>query len=43
MKATRSGVDPLLQLDAGLVVRDAIGGRDYRVLRLLGKGGFGAA
>src|ERR1051326_1121675 len=40
MKATRA---PVLWLRAGLVVRDAIRGRAYRIERFLGQGGFGAA
>ncbi len=36
-------VDPVLRLKPGTIVRDAIGRREYRIERLLGQGGFGAA
>jgi len=40
---TRPGVNPELWLNPRTVVRDAIGRREYRVVRFLGRGGFGAA
>jgi serine/threonine protein kinase len=36
-------VDSVLWLRPGLIVQDAIGGREYRVVKFLGQGGFGAA
>jgi serine/threonine protein kinase len=36
------GTDPALQLPFGSIVRNAISGRQYRVGKLLGAGGFGA-
>jgi serine/threonine-protein kinase len=41
-KRLAAGSDPALQLPLGLVVRNAISGRQYRVGALLGAGGFGA-
>ena len=43
MGAPPRTVDPLLWLAPRLAVRDAIGGHEYRVVRFLGQGGFGAA
>ncbi len=40
IKATRATV---LWLRPGLVVQDTIGGREYRIEKFLGQGGFGAA
>jgi eukaryotic-like serine/threonine-protein kinase len=39
----KSGRATVLWLQAGLVVRDAIHGREYRIEKFLGQGGFGAA
>jgi serine/threonine protein kinase len=43
MKSTRMAVDSVLALRPGLVVHDAIRRREYRIVRFLGRGGFGAA
>ena len=43
MKTTRAPLHSVLRLRPGLIVQDAISGREYRVERLLGQGGFGAA
>jgi serine/threonine protein kinase len=43
MQAARASVDSVLWLRPGLIVRDALSGREYRVVRFLGRGGFGAA
>ena len=43
MQAARGSIDPVLWLRPGLIVRDALSGREYRVVRFLGQGGFGAA
>lgn len=40
MKATQA---PVLWLRPGLIVQDAIRGREYRIEKFLGRGGFGAA
>ena len=40
---TRTGADAGLWLYPGTIVQDAIRGREYRVSRFLGRGGFGAA
>ncbi len=39
---TDTSVDSVLWLQPGVMVRDAIGRREYRVVRFLGQGGFGA-
>jgi serine/threonine protein kinase len=43
IRGTRSPVDPALWLNPGQIVQDALSGREYRVVKLLGRGGFGAA
>jgi len=43
MPAARPSVDSVLWLRPGLIVQDAMSGREYRVLKFLGQGGFGAA
>jgi serine/threonine protein kinase len=43
MQPPAGSVDSVLWLRPGLIVRDAIGGREYRVVQFLGQGGFGAA
>src|ERR1043166_2395639 len=43
IKTSHVSVPVVLWLPPGVIVRDAIGGREYRILRFLGKGGFGAA
>ncbi len=43
MRAARPSIDPVLWLHPGLIVQDALSGREYRVVRFLGRGGFGAA
>ena len=40
MKATHA---PVLWLPPGVIVQDAIRGREYRIEKFLGQGGFGAA
>jgi serine/threonine-protein kinase len=40
---TRAPLPSVLRLDSGVIVHDAINRRDYRVVRFLGRGGFGAA
>jgi serine/threonine protein kinase len=43
MQAARASVDSVLWLRPGLIVQDALSGREYRIVRFLGRGGFGAA
>jgi eukaryotic-like serine/threonine-protein kinase len=43
IQAMPAAVDSVLWLRPGLIVRDAFSGREYRVVRFLGQGGFGAA
>jgi len=43
IRATQAPVDSVLWLPPGLIVRDALSGREYRVVKFLGQGGFGAA
>jgi len=43
MRAARASVDSVLWLRPGLIVQDALGGREYRIEKFLGQGGFGAA
>jgi len=43
MEAARPPGHSVLWLRPGLIMRDAISGQGYRVVRFLGKGGFGAA
>lgn len=43
IRATRTSRDSVLSLHPGLMVQDALSGREYRVVRFLGQGGFGAA
>ena len=43
MTAARGSVASVLWLRPGLIVQDAIRSREYRVLKFLGQGGFGAA
>lgn len=43
MKTAQAPVTGVLWLPPGAIVRDSTGRREYRVLRFLGKGGFGAA
>ncbi len=43
MKPARGLPEAALRLAQGLIVRDLIGRREYRVVRFLGQGGFGAA
>jgi len=43
MKTARTPLHSALSLRSGLIVEDAIKSREYRVEKLLGQGGFGAA
>jgi serine/threonine protein kinase len=43
IRGTRAPVEPALWLEAGLIVQDALSGLEYRVVKFLGRGGFGAA
>ena len=43
IRAARGSVDSVLWMRPGLIVHDALSGREYRVVRFLGQGGFGAA
>jgi serine/threonine protein kinase len=43
MKSAHASVEPVFRLRPGSIVRDAIGAKEYRVVKFLGKGGFGAA
>lgn len=43
METAPPAIDSVLWLHPGLIVQDAIGRKDYRIVQLLGRGGFGAA
>ncbi len=43
IRAARPPVDPALWLQPGLIVQDVLSGHEYRVVKFLGRGGFGAA
>ena len=43
MKTRRAPADSVLSLRSGLSVHDMLNGREYRIVKLLGQGGFGAA
>src|SRR5262249_10907662 len=43
MKTRRALLDSVLWLSPGVIAHDAISGRRYRVVKILGQGGFGAA